>query len=85
MSYHQFSLIERKARKQYRCIWCGQSISEEETYEHEQSIYDGRHQNHRWHPECLDGSSEYFKHEEEFEAHGHDRPSKNPLDGPGSP
>jgi hypothetical protein len=51
--YHQFSLVTRTAHKPHRCIWCGESIKAGESYEDERSIYDGSHQTHRWHPECL--------------------------------
>ena len=54
MSYRLLSETYRKARKRYRCVWCGQSIAEGESHIHEASIYEGEFQSHRWHPECLD-------------------------------
>lgn len=77
MTYHLFSDTVRKARKQHRCIWCGQAISPGDTYIDERSVYDGSIQRHRWHPECkacanedmLDGG------DQEFLAWSNDRPS----------
>lgn len=52
-SYHLFSLVTRTAKKPHRCIWCGEGIAAGESYQDERSVYDGAHQTHRWHPECL--------------------------------
>jgi hypothetical protein len=40
------------ARKQHRCIWCGEAIPVGEKYRRERSVYDGNLQNFAWHPEC---------------------------------
>jgi len=52
MSYRCLGETWPRARKEHRCIWCGQSICVGETHCHERSIYDGEFQNHRWHREC---------------------------------
>lgn len=79
MSYTLLSESQPLARKQHRCIWCGQPIAVGEKHRHERSIYDGQFQDQRWHPEC----DEAFKaelsyeggHELEFEPYGNERPS----------
>lgn len=76
MSYTLFSDPIRTARKVHCCIWCGQDILPGEKYRDERSVYDGNIQRHRWHPECAESSSEYFKFsgEEEFDPHQNERP-----------
>ena len=76
MSDRLLSETKPKARKAHTCIWCGENIVEGENYIHQKSVYDGRIQDHKWHVECLDDSSEYFRHEEEFEPYEADRPSE---------
>ena len=77
MSYMFFSMINRKARKAHRCIWCGQAIKPGEHYIDERSLYDGRIQRHRWHPECKDAADEYYRdfNEEEFSPYDNERPN----------
>ena len=81
MSYTFFSMINRKARKAHRCIWCGQTIKPGEHYIDERSVYDGAIQRHRWHLECKDAADEYFRdfHEEEFSPYDNERPKTTPL------
>jgi hypothetical protein len=52
MSYALLSDTWPRARKQHRCIWCGEPIAVGETYRHERSVYDGAMQDHKWHREC---------------------------------
>lgn len=52
MSYTLLSESWPVARKQHRCIWCGQHIEPDEKYRRERSVYDGEMQDHKWHPEC---------------------------------
>lgn len=47
MSYTLLSQTEPTARKEHRCIWCGETILVGEKHQHERSIYDGSFQNHR--------------------------------------
>ncbi len=54
MSYTLLSETYPTARKEHRCIWCGQSILKGTQYVAERSVFDGEMQNHHWHPECLE-------------------------------
>lgn len=76
MSYTLFSLIDRRAAKNHRCIWCGEEIERGERYRDERSVYDGNIQRHRWHPECQVDSENYFREsgEEEFDPYENERP-----------
>ena len=75
MSYTLLSQTEPKARKEHRCIWCGEKILVGEQHTHERSIYDGNFQNHRWHGECFKSSREQFSEWDdcEFEPHQNER------------
>lgn len=53
MSYCLFSETKPVARKDHKCIWCGQRIPKGEQYVAERSVFDGEMQNHHWHQECL--------------------------------
>lgn len=76
MTYHLFSCDKTRARKQYRCIWCGEHVLPGESYFRERSVYDGRFQNHAWHPECKADQEECFREygDTEFIAHQAERP-----------
>lgn len=76
MSYDLLREHRPKARKDYKCIWCGEPIPKGSEHYHEISIYCGEFQNHRWHFECID----YFHTlgEEEFSAWGNERPATTP-------
>lgn len=65
------------ARKDHKCIWCGQIIIKGEKHRHEKSVYDGI-QDHRWHLECNKAANDYFRkeHEEEFAPYENKRPAK---------
>lgn len=54
MSYTLLSQTTPKARKEHRCIWCGETILKGKQYTAERSVFDGEMQNHHWHPECLE-------------------------------
>ena len=80
MSYTLLSEATRTARKQHRCIWCGQDIAAAEQYVDERSVYDGDIQHHRWHPECLDAMRDEAREwggSFEFSPHDNDRPTKD--------
>lgn len=66
MSYGILSETKPKARKDYRCIWCQETIFKGEIHVHEISVFDGNFQDHRWHVECDAAAAEHFKDEEEF-------------------
>lgn len=53
MSYSLISKTRPVARKDHRCIWCGENIPKGEQYVSERSTYDDEFQNHHWHIECL--------------------------------
>jgi hypothetical protein len=67
MSYQLISETTPRARKEYKCIWCGEQILRGEKHTHEVSTFDG-FQDHRWHMECYKASKRYFAQsgEEEF-------------------
>lgn len=74
-----YSLIRESfpvARKQHRCIWCGQHILIGEKHRHEISRYDEL-QDFRWHLECNADAAERFAiGYTEFEAYSAERPTK---------
>lgn len=75
MSYELLSESRPKARKDHRCIWCGQKIEKGTTYISERSVFDGEMQNHHWHVECSEASQEYFSQGEcEFDPYSNERP-----------
>lgn len=67
MSYELLNKTNPKARKAYRCIWCGEPIAVAESHIHEVSKYDGEFQDHRWHPECKSSAESFFRQEGETE------------------
>lgn len=69
MSYHCFSEKSVRARKPHRCIWCSYPVLEGSIYVREQSVYDGRHQNHAWHEACRKDACEHFEESGEGEFH----------------
>ena len=70
------------ARKQHRCIWCGEAILVGVKHWHEISKYDVL-QNHRWHQECREASCEYFLNGDgpEFSPYENERPMKEAPHG----
>jgi hypothetical protein len=66
------------ARKQHRCIWCGEPILRGEKYRHERSVYDGEMQDHKWHLECDAAFAEELKYDPtgEFSPHDNERPER---------
>ena len=77
MSYTLLSETRPKARKDHRCIWCGQVIPKGSEYVSERSVFDGEMQNHHWHEECLDSARENNDEcEWEFEPYGNERPEQ---------
>ena len=80
MAYHLFSLDDRKARKQHRCIWCGEAITPGDKYQDERSVYDGTFQRMRWHPECRQDACDGWADgdDAEFMPHSAERPQSIP-------
>lgn len=75
MSYQLIKETFPVARKQHRCIWCGEAILIGEKHRHEISKFDEL-QDHRWHVECQEASTEYFLAGDgpEFSAYENERP-----------
>lgn len=72
MSYELISEQHLTARKDHKCIWCGEAIEQKTTYVRERSKYLGELQDHAWHPECREASSDHFSKpdsDEDFEAY----------------
>lgn len=46
--------VERKCRKEKRCMYCGQMLKVGEIYTHQTGIYDGAWQDTKMHPECFE-------------------------------
>jgi hypothetical protein len=76
MSYELLSKTRPIARKDHRCIWCGQKIPKGEQYISEQSVFDGDFQNHHWHFECLEDAQANTDYEWEFMPYHNERPRK---------
>lgn len=51
--YEEISTSTRKAAKEFRCIWCGESINVGDTHQRTVSKYMGDFQDHRFHLECV--------------------------------
>lgn len=56
--------INRVARKNYRCTYCGEGIADGEKYTFQKGNYDGRWFESKMHPECFtdmceNGDGEY--------------------------
>jgi len=52
MEHHEFSTTKHKARKQHRCIWCGEAIVIGEKYVLHKIKFDGVFQSNKYHAEC---------------------------------
>lgn len=74
-----YQLIKERflvARKQHKCIWCGERILIGEKHRHEISKYEGL-QDFRWHLECNDAAIDYFlTGENEFSEYENERPAQ---------
>lgn len=83
MSYTCLRETTPVARKEHKCIWCGQLIPVGERYHREHSIFDGRFQDHRWHNECWDAAQQFFResHDNEFVVYENPR-GREPDDWP---
>lgn len=81
--YRQLDQSEPIARKQHRCIWCGEMIESGERYRREKSAYYGALQNHAWHLECAKDRYAGLEHgdDNEFTPYSADRPKKDQAHG----
>lgn len=74
MSFTLLSETRPKARKDHRCIWCGEKILKGNIYVAERSVFDGEMQNHHWHEECLTDARNNSDYEWEFTPYDNERP-----------
>lgn len=73
--------VPRMARKEYRCIWCGQDIHAGEPYIRALIDVDGYLQDQHWHSECLEHLILIDKTGQvEFDPYSHNRPSADALE-----
>lgn len=80
MSFQLLSQTESIARKEHDCIWCREKIQVGEKYSKQTGVFEGDFQANKFHPECLEVSFIYCKHEPEFEPHGYKRGSMEESD-----
>lgn len=82
MYFWRLSLTFPKARKDYRCIWCGGEIPKGYYHLKEAAIFEGDFQSTRWHGECMKAAEEIAKLEGAFEIEVWDnvRPDKIPYE-----
>jgi hypothetical protein len=69
----------RKARKQHRCIWCGEPIAVGERYRHWRGKFEGDVMSNDWHKEC-DAAAESEDLEEGFEPYFYKRGTQEERD-----
>lgn len=60
MIYELISESTPKARKEHKCIWCGETIHEGEHYHREVCTFEGDFHNNPWHLECDDAASQWM-------------------------
>jgi hypothetical protein len=74
MGYDLISVTWPTARKDHRCIWCGETIEKGLQYKHEISKYEDVLQDHKWHTECVEAAEYAFQFDEEFIVYENERP-----------
>lgn len=79
MSAVELSITTPIARKQYRCIWCGQWIEKGEKHVVFRNIFEGRINADRYHNECHDAMlTDDFDQDEGFTPHSYKRGTIDP-------
>ena len=78
MSWWELSTTTPKARKDHRCIWCGQYIHIGEKHVKHVGIWEGDFQSNRWHNECNEAANQIIKIEGEisFDPYSNSRPNE---------
>lgn len=61
MSYEQLSAHSLKARKDHRCVWCGEVIPKGQIHERTIGKMDGEFQSSRYHIECATACTEWCR------------------------
>jgi len=61
MSYTQLAAEHRKARKDHKCVWCGEKILKGQTYDYYAGVFDGEFQISRYHMECTGVAGEWCR------------------------
>ncbi len=87
MSYTLLSKTTPKARKSFRCIWCGQRIQIGEPYVRETGTYSGDFQSFAFHPKCKIACEAALREcgEEEFEPYDNERPEMKKAEATTAP
>lgn len=70
----------RKARKNYKCCWCGEEIEKGESHQHCTGHWEGDWQNWRMHTECFNVNEEEIG--DGFESFTNERPNPKPKETP---
>lgn len=60
MSYEIIRQSQPKARKVYRCTWCGEDILKGEKHHYNVGNYEGDFQESRYHDDCNTAAVKYF-------------------------
>jgi hypothetical protein len=66
------------ARKDHRCVWCGESIQKGNKHAHFSGKWDGEFQDWRMHRECYEDADISDELHEGFMPHEHERPLPDP-------
>lgn len=58
MSFTAMGYYQPVGKKDYRCIWCGQTIPKGQKHCKQTGIFEDEFQSNRYHPECFDAAGE---------------------------
>ena len=73
MSWQSISESTRKARKEHKCVWCGEPILIGESHLVSTGTFEGRFQSNRYHDECRGPAAEICQENEGFSAYAFKR------------